>query len=250
MNMAVFAPKPGCGASTVSRMLALTLAKKCPVLLVELDFYYPSTTLALGLYDEQRNLDRSLDDFNRKGAESFRLTDYVIPYRKTKLSVLSPYGKKGFEFFPKEHPDFIPTLLRQASQVGFAHVVLDAPSLVDTIFCLSALEHADRILFVLNDEYANTLLYHHRMELFKEMNITTDVEIIANHVRSKSDAHETLKKAIPDKGAGLVIPYLAKLHRVEKTGELVIPSRLQKKLETFLRGINQKTTDQTERKYA
>lgn len=238
MNIAVFAPKPGCGASTVSRLLALTLAKESPVLLVELDFYYPSTSIVLGAYHEERNLDHGLDVFNRKGNDAFKLSDFIVQYRKTKLSILCPHGKKGFEYFPKENPEFVPAILNQAKQAGFEHVILDTPSLVDTVFCMSALQEAEKVLFVLNDEYANALLYHHRTELFKEMNIHSEIVLIANQVRPKSSVEETIIKAIPDKEIKVTIPYVAKLHRIEKTGELIVPARLQKKLHAFLNNLN------------
>ena len=154
MIIGVYAAKPGMGASTLSRNLAHIVSKKSKVLLCELDYFYPSSSLVFGVADHDRNLETCIADYT-EGQSSWRLMNYVLDHTNVKphsykwprkLSALLPLGKRGFEFFPDEPENFISDLISQAKEGGFQDVIFDISSLIDTHFAFNALKMSDVVL--------------------------------------------------------------------------------------------------------
>lgn len=230
MNICVYSPKPGSGASTVARMLAFSLASKASVLYVELDYFYPSATLAFGLYDKNRNLNRSVADFNHLGDKEWVLENYLLSYPKTNISFLAPHGKTGFEYFPDENPNFVSCLLEKASKSGYEHVILDVPSMPDTLFCTKSLAMCELVFCVLDNSYYSIPLYHQRMELFKKLEIVENMEIVINQLHKKNIFDRVIKNEILDKNPVAFIPYNQKLHELGKKGTVHFPYRLRKEM--------------------
>ena len=184
----IYAPKPNMGASTVARQLALALASPAePVLLVELDYRFPSTALCWQLANEERSLERAVSDYLQK--PTWRLTDYVLPCRDHSeqqaaegrfppgLSVLLPSGLRGFETFPPEPQTFVGDLADQAKDLAFSWVVMDLPSEVDSVLSITALKCLDLCILLSDGDLGHETLLRQRLELWDQ------IGLCANRIR-------------------------------------------------------------------
>ena len=182
MMIGMYAPKPNMGASTVARQLALALASRAePVLLVELDYRFPSTALCWQLTDEERSLERAVSDYLQK--PTWRLSDYVLPGRGHSeqqaaegrfppgLSVLLPSGLRGFESFPPEPQTFVGDLADQAKDLAFSWVVMDLPSEVDSVLFITALKRLDLCILLSDGSLAHEILLRQRLELWNQLGL-------------------------------------------------------------------------------
>lgn len=239
MIISVYAPKPGYGASTVARMLALSLAERESVLYVELDYYFPSTPLVSIMKDQKRSLDHCLDQFNQLGEANWSFHDYVKRYHKTNLALLVPLGMKGFERFPEEHPDFIRSLIAQATAYGYKHVVFDVVSLPDTIFCREALANSNLIFSVVDHSYGGICLFYHRLDLFKELHILENMELVLNDSQRSGQYNKLIKHDLLSKKPVAMIPYVSALTRADATSEILVPLKAKREVAKLVALVDQ-----------
>ncbi|MFC0213834.1 hypothetical protein ACFFK0_15495 [Paenibacillus chartarius] len=182
MIIGIYAPKPNMGASTLARELANhAAARDRKVLLVELEYHYPSAAIEWGMADSKRCLERAIAD--RMESDDWRLEKYLLPHgpsnnpsavpqRRTKgrssdLRMLVPSGMRGFEHIPGEPESFVPEVCRQAEQLGFHWVILDISSDADSMLTISALRHVDLCITIHDDRIAHRTLFRHRWNLLR-----------------------------------------------------------------------------------
>ncbi|MFC4767159.1 hypothetical protein [Effusibacillus consociatus] len=197
----MYSPKPGMGASTVARQLAVHAASENhKVLLVELDYRYPSTAAVWQLADRDRCLETAVLDAQTK--RNWKLNEYLMRPEQPKkdgaacrvktrgtqklsarLHVLAPSGLRGFEQCPEEPETFISDLLRQTQQQGFQWVVLDIPSEIDSVLALSALQNVEVCILLLDETEGNYRIAQQRMSLMQTLGVPGRMLSIHNRWR-------------------------------------------------------------------
>lgn len=224
MIIGVYAPKPGMGTSTLSRNLAHNVSKKSKVLLVELDYFYPSSSLVFGVSDRERNMETCVADYTEK-RKSWHMMDYVLDHTNVqphsyrwprKLSALLPLGKKGFEYFPDEPKNFVSDLITQAIDAGFQDVVLDMSAMIDTHFTFNALKMSDVVLCLFNDSYAVSQTFLHRIQAMKEHKMVKDYLVVTNPTRKGLQVEAIYRDIVSKQLPAVSFPFDRKQIKSEK----------------------------------
>lgn len=224
MIIGVYAPKPGMGTSTLSRNLAHIASKKSKVLLVELDYFYPSSSLVFGVSDHVRNIEACVADYTEK-RKNWNIMDYVLDHTNVKphsykwprkLSALLPLGKKGFEYFPDEPETFVSDLITQANDVGFQDVILDMSAMIDTHFTFNALKTSDVVLCLFNNSYAVSQTFLHRIQAMKEHKMVKEYLVVTNPTRKGLHAEAVYKDIVSKQLPTVSLPFDSKQIKSEK----------------------------------
>lgn len=199
MKIGIYAPKPNMGSSTLAGQLAYRAASRGrKVLLVELDYRYPSIASEWNMGDLNRCLERTMTDC--KENPEWRLEDYLMPAgvdheekgsatrEKRKipktLHLLVPSGLRGFEQVPEESEAFLTDLFPQAEQLGFNWVVLELSSEVDSVFTLSALQQVDVCVTMKDDLISHLQIFQQRMNLLQKIGVCLEEVPILYRSRS------------------------------------------------------------------
>lgn len=221
MIVGIYAPKPNMGASTLAQQLALVLASSAEsVLLVELDYRYPSMAIRWQLSDRDRSLERAVSDYIWK--PGWRLQDYMLPCRDDStrnieklppnLNLLVPSGLRGFETFPAEPSSFVDELLAQARNLAHAWTIMDISSDMDSALTLSALKRAEICILLDDGDRALEPILHQRMELWKCLGLCSQCIRVQYRIRSGS---RILKQIHPLPPPAAVFPYVRRMARQE-----------------------------------
>jgi pilus assembly protein CpaE len=148
-TVAVHSPKGGVGTSTVATNVAMAAAQRKPdrVVIVDLDLQFGQVATQLNVTPRQTLADVVRDEAAQNEAELLRT---FATRHDSGLHVLAaPGGPEQAALVTAEHVDrILSTLLETYDQV-----VIDTGSFLDER-TLSAFEHADSVLFVVNPEIA------------------------------------------------------------------------------------------------
>lgn len=191
VNIGIYAPKPNMGNSTLARELAsYAAAADRKVLLVELDYHYPSTAVEWGMSDAERCLECAITGCLE--SSDWRLEHYLLPHQHRRheqtalpqrrkkghsshLKMLIPSGIRGFEHIQGDPESFVSDVCRQAEQLGFDWVILDIASEADTMLTISALRHVDVCVTIHDDRVIHRNLFRHRWNLLRNLGWTAPV---------------------------------------------------------------------------
>jgi pilus assembly protein CpaE len=157
--IAVFSSKGGCGCSLIATNLALI--QKTPTVLVDLNLQSGDLELMLGLRPKF-----SLADVveNRDRLDDALLTNYLTTHSKNVSLLAAPVKAESAEEIEPKHIYEVMELLRQR----FDSVVIDTPHTFDAL-TISALDHADQILVVLNLEIHAIRSTRRALEIFNRL---------------------------------------------------------------------------------
>lgn len=248
MIIGVYAPKPGMGTSTLSRNLAHVVSKKSKVLLVELDYFYPSSSLVFGVADHKRNMEMCIAAYTEK-RKSWHIADYVLDHTNArphsykwprKLSTLLPLGKKGYEFFPDEPESFVSDLITQAKEAGFQDVILDMSSLIDTHFTFNALKMSDAVLCLFNDSYAVSQTFLHRLQAMDEHKMARDDLVVTNATRRGFQAETVYKDIVSKRMPTVSLPFDRKQIKAEKKCKVHMSYAYEKAIKRLINTLAKK----------
>lgn len=193
----IWSPKPNTGAGTVARSLSIAAAEKRNVVLVELDYYYPSIAYSMGISHPERNLQKAIANCGEAGKSAIpylldinsavnSLSDArrkLAPYiRKLpdKLCVLCCDGERGIEDFPSvEDGTAVNNILEELTNV-FDVTIVKLPSEVNDIMFAAGVTKCTHMITVLDPNPVTLALFRQRKELLKKMGIKCPMAYVAN----------------------------------------------------------------------
>lgn len=157
--IAIFSSKGGCGCSLIATNLALI--QNSPTVLVDLNLQSGDLELMLGLRPKF-----SLADVveNRDRLDDALLANYLTTHSKNVSLLAAPVKAESAEEIEPKHIYEVMELLRQR----FDTVVIDTPHTFDAL-TISALDHADQILVVLNLEIHAIRSTRRALEIFNRL---------------------------------------------------------------------------------
>ncbi len=157
--IAVFSSKGGCGTTLIATNLAMT--QKTPTVLVDLNLQSGDLELLLGLKPKF-----SLADVveNRDRLDDALLASYITPHSKNLSLLAAPTKAESAEDIQAKHIYEVMELLRQRYET----VIIDTPHNFDSV-TISALDHADQILVVLNLEIHAIRSTRRALEIFDRL---------------------------------------------------------------------------------
>jgi len=193
----IWSPKPNMGAGTVARALAIAAAEKRNVVLVELDYYYPSIAYSMGISHPERNIQKAVANCGESGKSAIpylldinsavnslpdtrrKLASYI---RKLpdKLCILCCDGERGIEDFPAvEDATAVNNILDELANV-FDVTIVKLPSEVNDIMFAAGAHKCTHMITVLDPNPVTLALFRQRKELLKKMGVSCPMAHVAN----------------------------------------------------------------------
>lgn len=161
--VAVHSPKGGVGTSTIATNVAMAAALRKPdrVVIVDLDLQFGQIATHLNVVPRQTLADVVRDESALREAELLRT--YATRHDSGLHILAAPTGPELAELITAEHVDHILTTLLDT----YDQVVVDTGSWLDER-TLSAFEHAETVLFVVNPDIAALKSVHALVEYLSE----------------------------------------------------------------------------------
>ncbi|SEN63241.1 AAA family ATPase [Lihuaxuella thermophila] len=179
-----YSGKGGSGKSLVAATLAQTLQLESTsgVLLVDLNHQYGGLETYLNI-ENDRNLYDLTPVLNELNDNHIRSVTTIEPYSQIEVLV-SPADAEIAELITEDH---IERLLRTA-RLYYDYILVDLPTEMNNL-SYTALEEADRIIYVMNPESISLRIFSRTLDLFDKLDIdpTDRLEILINKISKDNE---------------------------------------------------------------
>lgn len=196
--VACYSPKGGSGKTTLSVNIACALAalnKK--VALIDMDLQFGN----VGVFLDITPGDTIADMVNERSFELAIIKSYLIRHQSGVMVMLASSSPEYAELIRPEHIETILATLK----TEFDYVILDMGTALGDC-AIAALEKADTILFVVNEDFAALHDAKRSIGVLEALNVQDKIQVIVN-----KDGISTIKpmdiKSLLNVSPRLVVPY-------------------------------------------